>query len=118
MPIWNIASVEDEPDLTICSWRIFEATYEDPSRQATRHFVGSRVDRSSSRVSTAIHSFDLASLRGVTKSGRTYQLQGGPGADRDAEYVWQAWASLNEVLAWREVTWLVFGLEAAPEINH
>ena len=121
MPMWNVASVDDEAELSLCSWRILEATYASPEQPATRHFVGCTVDRSSGRVSSAIQVIDVVSRRGVTKSGRVYELRGMPGYNLEAEYVWNGWASINEVSAWTDVTRLVFAVDAdedgTPRVN-
>jgi len=70
------------------------------------HFVGVRLDRGTGRVSSAIIEYDTVTHTGVTRSGRRYVLDGGPGADEDgeADYVWSAWCFLNQITAYRDVT--------------
>ena len=121
MPIWNVASVDDEPELSLRSWRILEVTYANPDEPSTRHIVGCTVGRSSGRVSSAIHVIDMMTLKAVSKSGRVYELRGMPGYNLEAEYVWNGWASINEVSAWTDVTRLVFAVDAdedgTPRVN-
>lgn len=74
MPVWSVAPVEREPS------------------------------SQSGRVSSAVVTFDVDSLRGVTRSGRVYQLHGVPGVDRDAAYLWGCWASGEEEPTWPDVT--------------
>lgn len=98
MPIWKIASVTDEPEVSLDSWRILE------TKEGTRHFVGEdRRDRTG-RVSSAIVAFDLQTLRGQTLSGRVYQLSGKTAASDNADYVWKAWCKVNEVQSYSDVT--------------
>lgn len=55
----------------------------------TRHLVG-RADWEG-RVCSEIVKFDTQDLRATTKSGRVYKLEGPPGRDLDAEYVFGIW---------------------------
>ena len=98
--IWPIASVSECPEITLLQWQIFEVQF--PSRpKKTRHFVGYSAGGRAGQVSSAIQNFDPKTMRGVTESGRVYQLQGLPGWDADADYTWRRWKSIcgitNEV---------------------
>ena len=42
--------------------------------------------------------------RGITRSGRVYQLGGPASHDPDADCVWAVWARLNQVPWFRDVT--------------
>ena len=85
MPIWRLPPSDDAPDVTLSSWRILEID------EGTRHFVGVDVLDFTGRVSSAITTFDRATLRGRTQSGRVYQLVGQDGWSLDSEYVWKQW---------------------------
>ncbi|WP_185642720.1 hypothetical protein [Burkholderia sp. Bp9140] len=98
MPIWRLPSVEEVPDVSISSWRIFEID------AGTRHFVGADTLDFTGRVSSAITIFDPVTLRGQTRSGRVYQLVGKDGWSIDAEYVWKRWCDVNEVRSYSDVT--------------
>ncbi|MEX3984064.1 hypothetical protein AB4Y45_34440 [Paraburkholderia sp. EG287A] len=102
MPLWNIASVGAEPEVSIASWRILEIN------DGTRHFVGLDGRDFSGRVSSAIVEFDHETLRGQTLSGRVYQLIGTPGRSDNADYVWQQWCVVNEVESFSDVTKQLF----------
>jgi hypothetical protein len=119
--IWTVASVDAEPKLALCQWRILEATYADPDEPATRHFIGCTVERLSGRVSSAIQVIDLETLRGVTDSGRVYELKGVPGQNLEAEYLWTVWGRVYGVSSWTDVTRLVFAVDAdedgKPRVN-
>ena len=104
MAIWTIASVDAEPELAVCQWRVVEATYADASEPTTLHFVGCCAERETGRVSTAIRVLDLEKRQGRTASGRVYELRGEPCVSREADYVWQAYADINAVASWRDVT--------------
>ena len=43
------------------------------------------------RVSSPIVTFDAATMRGITHTGRVYELKGPPGLNMDAEYVLDRW---------------------------
>lgn len=98
MPIWRAAPVEEQPTLTLVDWRIVETECGE------RHFVGYALETASGRVSSAIQRYDLAARRGMTHSGRIYQLTGEPGRNGDAEYVWAVWVHVNAVPSWQDVT--------------
>jgi len=98
MPIWATAPVGEAPSIVLITWRILQTDTDE------RHFVGYNLVDREGRVSTPIDQFDLATLTGRTCSGRIYQLQGRPGVDADAMYVWNAWCRANGVLRWENVT--------------
>lgn len=98
MPIWNVAQVAQEPELTIARWRVIE------TNAGTRHFVGMRLDDWTGRVSTGIAKFDPSTGRGTTESGRVYQLHSTPGANPDADEVWYLWKKVNSVKTEKDVS--------------
>ena len=97
MAIWKATSVMQTPQLKLVRWRVYEG--ED----GARHFVGYNITEGEGRVSSAVTSFDPATRRGVTASGRVYALVGPAGYDADAEYVWRGWLTVN-VGAYHDVT--------------
>lgn len=105
--IWTTPSVDEQPSLTLVRWQVMQL----PTGE--RHFVGLAVENREGRVSTAVSTFDAASLRGITKSGRVYQLSGRPGHDGDAEYVWRAWARINQATEWADATAEVWAAHTA-----
>lgn len=94
MPIHAIAPVEEEPEVSMMDWSVREVQCSYNSER-TQHLVGYVVRRGSGRVTTAIQVFDRETMRIKTASGRVYQLQGRPGCNDDAEYVWAYWKELN-----------------------
>jgi len=98
MPIWRTAPVEEQPHLTLVRWRVIE------TEQGERHFCGYCPENLEGRVSSRITHFDHATRRGITRSGRVYELVGEPGLDLDAEYVLNFWLSRNGVETWTDVT--------------
>lgn len=98
MPIWPTAPVTESPTLVLITYRVLETD------RGERHFVGYNLSDREGRVSTPIDEFDLATLTGRTRSGRIYQLQGRPGVDADAMYVWHAWCRVNGIQEWHDVT--------------
>ena len=98
MPMWRASPVSVEPEVVLVSWSVVEA------QTGERHFVGYCVRNRQGRVSSAIKSFNLQTRQGVTRSGRIYLLEGEPGRDADADYVWERWAAVNGVTSTRDVT--------------
>lgn len=98
MTIWRARSIDDVPEVILVRWRVFE------TERGERHFVGTRRDRWTGRVSSAIVEFDVASRTGVTRSGRRYVLEGDSGMSVDADYTWAVWCRANGVATYRDVT--------------
>lgn len=98
MPVWNPRPVSELPKITLSRWGIFETA------DGSRHFVGIDLLDSSARVSSRIVTFDRATLRGTTHTGRAYELVGRPGWSGDVEYVWERWCALYEVTSYSNVT--------------
>ena len=90
MTVWNVASVNGEPEIVLVRWRVMETDTGE------RHLVGARDDFTG-RVSTAITKFDPLRMVATTESGRIYQLRGAPGDNADAQYFWEKWCLLNGV---------------------
>ena len=87
--IWQVASIKDNPEVTLDQW-----TVRQVMPAGTLHFVGYHHAYREGRVSSAIIRFDPEAMRGVTKSGRIYQLRGDTGFNSDAEYVWDRWCGI------------------------
>lgn len=102
MPIWRVAPVNEQPEIVLWGWTVYEvqSAFEDGP---TRHFVGYNVYDREGRTSTKIVEFDPVTKRGVTASGRVYQLEGEPGYNSDAYYVFNMWCSVNEAVVIKEV---------------
>jgi len=98
MPIWKIAPVSAEPEVSLLQWCILETS------DGSRHFVGQDERDHTGRVSSAVSLFDAIALRGTTLSGRVYQLVGPKGWEEHAQYVWSRWCKLNNVTSYTDVT--------------
>lgn len=96
--VWNVESVDAQPQLTLERWQILETDKNE------RHFVGWNVTDREGRVSSAIESFDPKTMRGVTRSGRCYQLKGPPGEHPDAVHTWGHWMRINAVMEFKDVS--------------
>ena len=96
--IWATASVEVEPEKWLDSWQVF--TVVKAKGFADRfglHFAGRNCRESNGAVSSKLEKFDPVTMRGVTASGRVYQLVGLPGFCDDAQYVLDNWCRFNQV---------------------
>ena len=91
MSIWRPESIDEEPEVVMTSWSIFEINGKD------RHFCGYNVLLREGRVSSRIEEFDRQTMQGRTASGRVYKLKGLPGCDPDARYVWSRWCKINGI---------------------
>lgn len=111
MPVWRVASIQQEPQVVLSSWRIMETP------EGTRHFVGYNENWREGRVSSAIQAFDPVTLVGRTRSGRIYQLRGASGYNSDAEYVWAQWCYINKVTESVDVSERALCETAAPSQN-
>lgn len=90
--IWSVAPVEAEPETKLSQWRIFKVLAKDGFPETT-HFVG--YTGWEGRVCSAVQTYDPNTKRGVTRSGRVYELVGDSGYNSDAMYVWSAWRNRN-----------------------
>lgn len=95
MPVFNIASVHEEPEESMSQWSVHEVSYHKLNDK-TQHLVGYIARQRLGRVSSAIQAFDRDKMRIKTSSGRIYQLEGLPGFNADADYVWAHWKAMND----------------------
>ncbi len=100
--IWATPDVSVQPEVSLVRWRVVEVQTTD--QQIERHFIGYNVAGREGRVSTAIQEIDFAARRGISLSGRVYDLVGPPGHDLDGEWVWEHWARVNQVTNEVDVT--------------
>ncbi|AQV95660.1 hypothetical protein BJN34_17405 [Cupriavidus necator] len=98
MTVWRTRSVAEVPAVLLVNWAIFRIN------NGELHFVGVRPDKGTGRVSSAIAQLDVVQRIGVTRSGRVYALEGRPGLEVDARYVWDTWCRLNGVTVTTDVT--------------
>lgn len=86
--VWKVAPVEGEPQIHLTDWSIKHTNDGD-------YFVGTH--NYAGRVSTRIVTFDEEAQKGVTTSGRVYQLYGAPGYSSDGEYTWGVYKRINSL---------------------
>ena len=96
---WNTAPVEDEPEVSLVRWQVFEI-------DGKRRFLGYNERNYEGRVSSTIITFDEKSKKGITKSGRVYQLIGDAGWDPDADWVLGRWLPINGFV-YKDIQWRV-----------
>ena len=99
--IWRPRSVEQEPETRLTQWRVFKVKGLDGDN-VTTHFVG-RADWEG-RVCSPVQTYDPTTKRGVTRSGRVYELLGDSGHNGDAMYVWARWCNINDIVEVEDVT--------------
>lgn len=106
--LWKTTPVSEQPSLTLRDWAIFEVEDADGPAKASRHFAGYVNENGEGRASSEIVTFDKISRRGVTASGRVYELVGEPGLTGDAQYVWDGWKRINQIVKERDITKEIF----------
>ena len=102
MPWREAGPVSEEPCIALVRWRVMHAGH-----LGTR-FVGFRAESGTGRVSSAIVELDTAGYRGVTLSGRVYELAGPAGASDEVAPVWLTWVMHEHLVAWADVTEQLF----------
>lgn len=85
--VWKPASVKDEPHTRLTSWKVMLVG------EKYVHFVG--YTGHEGRVCSAVQTYDNKTKRGITRSGRIYELVGPSGHNSDAQYVWAHWLEIN-----------------------
>ena len=94
LPSQPIARV---PHFTLDAWSVYEVPMDGEDKPWTRHFSGFSREGCNGRVSSPVESFDPATRCGLTRSGRVYLLEGFPGMNGDAFYVWGRWKTVNRI---------------------
>ena len=94
LSIWRPRSVDQEPETRLTQWRVFKVK-GIPGEGETIHFVG-RAEWEG-RVCSPVQTYDPTNKRGVTRSGRVYELLGPSGHNGDAMYVWSKWCTINNI---------------------
>lgn len=87
--VYRPASVTQEPHTTLTQWQAFKVSTDDG--QVTNHFMG--YTGYEGRVCSGILEYDNITRKGITKSGRIYELIGTSGFNKDAMYVFSIWCS-------------------------
>ncbi|KKM08020.1 hypothetical protein LCGC14_1728120 [marine sediment metagenome] len=94
MSVWNVS---DEATVKLSSWGVFSVPRTGTTVRRDHHFFGYNAAIQEGRVSSKIVKFYPPSMRGVTASGRKYELLGKPGHNSDASYVLDKWLQINGV---------------------
>lgn len=100
--IWRPASVQEEPETVLTQWRVMDVELTPESNEYTTHFVGWAGYEG--RVCSPVKTYDPSTRRGVTSSGRVYELSGSSGNHPDAMYVWLRWLRIYGNPNYRDVT--------------
>ena len=87
--VYRPASVVQEPHTRLTQWQVHRVTTVDGF--SSIHFMG--YAGYEGRVCSSVQTYDPTTKRGITKSGRIYELIRDPGVNRDAMYVFNNWCS-------------------------
>jgi hypothetical protein len=91
--VWIPASITDEPETRLTQWRIFRVSGDFDQTGDTIHFVG--YAGYEGRVCSPVQKFDSSTKKGITRSGRIYELVGNSGHNNDAMHVWNTWLKMH-----------------------
>jgi hypothetical protein len=92
-----VKPVEEQADIHLDLWQVYEVSSKTWGDKKTRHLVGYNVFDREGRVSTPIKSFNPETRVALTESGRSYLLSSNSGFDRDADYVWGHFCLVNKI---------------------
>ena len=84
-------TLSDQPESTLVRWKALQL------RGGAIHLVGYCLESCEGRVSTPVVTMDVSTRRCTTASGRVYQVEGQPGEDRNAAWVWEQVKSANGI---------------------
>jgi len=99
--IWRPLSVSQEPETRLTNWAVFSVELE--GGEPTIHFAG--YAGYEGRVCSPVQQYDPTTRRGVTRSGRVYELtEDRAGLRGDAAYVWGNWINMNGNPKFTDVT--------------
>ncbi len=96
------AASKNSASVSLHQWRVVEITTRNCAR--SRHMWGHDVASNQGRASTAIMTFDPATMTATTRSGRNYVLAGLPGDSPLGKAAWEKWCGDHEVVAESDVT--------------
>lgn len=85
MPIYRPPSVQNEPYVKALQWTIFRTPEGDD------HLCAYIANGHDGRVTSKIMDTNGRTL--TTRSGRQYFLEGEPGTNHHAQYVWNIWCT-------------------------
>ena len=95
-------AVEVEPVTQLERWRVLLVHGNFKGKGDSIHFNGWAGYEG--RISSPICPWDQEKMRGISRSGRIYELVGRPGSDVDADYVIGRWLDRNENPKWEDIT--------------
>lgn len=95
--IWVCRPVSEEPESLLRDWHVFEVQLPCWASR-TRHFAGTVGRWGEGRVSSRVITFDTTTVRGITDSGRVYELRRPQGFTLDAQYTFARWLRINAAM--------------------
>ena len=108
--------VAERSELTLVHWRAFDVPLYE-GFPWTRHLVGWSREAQQGHVSSPICSFDPQSGEFQTLTGRILRLDGSPGLNDAAIFMWATWKAISGVLDDREVTHEVVAAMDADQVQ-
>lgn len=94
LSIYSPPGLDLEPEVTLTNWSVIRVKGNFDGDGDTIHLKGLDSYRQG-RVCSPVKRFDYMNRTFVTRSGRTYKLEGPNGRSSDADYVWNQWIHAN-----------------------
>lgn len=104
-------------DVTLKRWGAFALLVPDLG-EPTLHVVGLNVRSRRGRVSSPVVKVHVTGRRLITRSGRTYDLSGAPGAQQDCLAILSSWATTWNASMLADLTEVLSALAARSTALH
>jgi hypothetical protein len=96
MSVWLPPTTGEQPSVTLTRWAAFDVLIPELG-SPTVHVVGFFSEAGEGRVTSPVSRLKGSQRACVTRSGRTYRLDGPPGLNSQALYVWRQWKATWKV---------------------
>ena len=102
---WRSGTIGEDAHIVLTDWAVMQVSLGGADGAVTRHFIGIRGGRPPrAQVSSPVVTFDPHSVRGVTESGRIYQLNGFSPVSVAVLATWTRWKEINRIVDDRNVS--------------
>lgn len=101
---WQIANIDDEPDVELAAWSVFRVHVVDIRDVPTFHLAGHRRQNPFGKVSSAVTEFDPKRRRLRTESSEIYELCEEAGTSYGGERAKSLWLAKYKIVEFEDVT--------------
>lgn len=99
MTVWQMQTIDTEPHVVLTDWAVMQVALQGHGGDVvSRHFVGVRAGKPPrAQVSSPVVVFDPQRARGVTESGKIYQLNGFSPVPSSVLATWSRWKDIHQI---------------------